>query len=224
MPSSPRQLDFRGPAIADRGKIWIERFEHLLASSRRTKCLLSGAKAFCCPGPMHRKLCACRRRSTPTRRTPKSGKLQRRTSIRVRKRRHLSISTLCSAVARQFHRTHGFFIDGVDENTAKLPKGWHRRAFVRRIDVDGRIVLAVAPCPEDLIVSKLARLDPKDKAFIEAYHAERPLDLDVVEERICAKAVSSRRWPREQSGISVRSRANTMAPAVVLAAGPVKAL
>jgi len=84
----------------------------------------------------------------------------------------------------QFHRTHGFFIDGVDENTAKLPDGWQGRALIRRVDVNGRIVLAVAPCPEDLIVSKLARLDPKDKAFVETYHAARPLHPDVIETRI----------------------------------------
>ncbi len=84
----------------------------------------------------------------------------------------------------QFHRTHGFYIDGVDENTATLPAGWQTRAVVRRIDVGGRIVTAVAPCPEDLIVSKLARLDDKDKAFIEAYHSARPLNAGVIEERI----------------------------------------
>lgn len=33
-------------------------------------------------------------------------------------------------------------------------------------------------------ISKLARLDDKDKAFVEAYHAERPLDPKVIEERI----------------------------------------
>ena len=43
---------------------------------------------------------------------------------------------------------------------------------------------AVAPCPEDLIVSKLARLDDKDKSFIEAYHSARPLDLAVIAQRI----------------------------------------
>jgi hypothetical protein len=84
----------------------------------------------------------------------------------------------------QFHRTHGFYIDGVDENTATLPAGWQSRAVVRQIDVGGRTVTAVAPCPEDLIVSKLARLDDKDKSFIETYHAERPLDPSVIEERI----------------------------------------
>lgn len=84
----------------------------------------------------------------------------------------------------QFHRTHGFYIDGVDENTATLPAGWQNRAVVRRIEVGARIVTAVAPCPEDLIVSKLARLDEKDKSFIEAYHSARPLDPSVMEERI----------------------------------------
>jgi len=87
-------------------------------------------------------------------------------------------------IGSQFHRTHGFYIDGVDENTATLPAGWQTRAVVRQIDVGGRTVTAVAPCPEDLIVSKLARLDDKDKSFIEAYHSERPLDLSVIEERI----------------------------------------
>ncbi len=81
-----------------------------------------------------------------------------------------------------FHRTHGFYIDGVDENTARLPTDWQRRAMIRRVEAGGRTVLAVAPCPEDSVVSKLARLS--DKAFIEAYHAERPLDPAVIEERI----------------------------------------
>jgi hypothetical protein len=49
--------------------------------------------------------------------------------------------------------------------------------------VDGRRVLAVAPCPEDVIVSKLARLSDKDEDFIEAYHAARPLDLELIVER-----------------------------------------
>jgi hypothetical protein len=85
-----------------------------------------------------------------------------------------------------FHRTHGFFIDGTDENTAKLPEGWNSRAIVRRLDVDGRMVKAVAPAPEDLLVSKLARLDDKDKAFVQAYHGSRPLDIALIEQRIAA--------------------------------------
>ena len=83
-----------------------------------------------------------------------------------------------------FHQTHGFYIDGVDENTATLPAGWRTRAVVRRIEVDRRIVTAIAPSPEDLIVSKLARLDEKDRLFIEAYHSVRPLDPKVIEQLI----------------------------------------
>jgi hypothetical protein len=83
-----------------------------------------------------------------------------------------------------FHKRHGFYIDGVDENTAKLPLGWKTRAATRQLRIDGRIVVAVAPCPEDLIVSKLARLDDKDKAFIATYHAARPLDPLDIEHRI----------------------------------------
>lgn len=84
----------------------------------------------------------------------------------------------------QFHQTHGFYIDGVDENTATLPLDWQQRAVVTFLQVNGRNVAALAPCPEDLIVSKLARLDEKDKAFIEAYHEQRPLDPELIEERI----------------------------------------
>jgi hypothetical protein len=86
----------------------------------------------------------------------------------------------------QFHQTHGFYIDGVDENTARLPPGWQARALMRPVDLGGKAVLAVAPCPEDLVVSKLARLDPKDKEFIETYHAARPLDLNTIEQRVRA--------------------------------------
>lgn len=48
-----------------------------------------------------------------------------------------------------FHATHGFYIDGVDDNTARLPQGWNARAIVKRLEVGGRIVRAVAPSPED---------------------------------------------------------------------------
>jgi len=65
-----------------------------------------------------------------------------------------------------FHETHGYFIDGVDENTAKLPPGWLLRSKMLEIKLqDGRTVQAIAPEPADLIASKLARGDPKDVRF-----------------------------------------------------------
>ena len=84
----------------------------------------------------------------------------------------------------QFHRTHGFYIDGVDETTAKLPKGWQGRAVRVQTEVAGRVVIGVAPAPEDRVVSKLARLDGRDKRFVNAIHTKRPMDLALVERRI----------------------------------------
>lgn len=84
----------------------------------------------------------------------------------------------------QFHQTHGFYIDGVDETTAKLPRGWQSRAIKLQTEVAGRKVFGIAPAAEDLIVSKMARLDDRDRLFVEAIHAQRPLDLDLVEQRI----------------------------------------
>lgn len=84
----------------------------------------------------------------------------------------------------QFHHTHGFYIDGVDETTAKLPRGWQDRAVRVQTEVEARTVTGVAPAPEDLIVSKVARLDERDKRFVEAIHARQPIDLNLVERRI----------------------------------------
>lgn len=84
----------------------------------------------------------------------------------------------------QFHRTHGFYIDGVDETTAKLPRGWRLRAVTVQTEVEGRTVIGVAPALEDLVVSKVARLDERDKRFVNAIQETRPLDLELIEQRI----------------------------------------
>jgi hypothetical protein len=85
----------------------------------------------------------------------------------------------------QFHNTHGFYVDGVDDHTARLPGDWRDRAIERPVElISGRRVLAIAPCPEDIIVSKLVRLEPKDKDFIAAFHKARPLNLKLIEERL----------------------------------------
>jgi hypothetical protein len=84
----------------------------------------------------------------------------------------------------QFHQTHGFYVDGVDDRTARLPPDWRMKAIERPIDVNGRTALAIAPCPEDIIISKLARLEDKDKEFITVFHKTRPLDLALIEQRL----------------------------------------
>jgi len=45
-------------------------------------------------------------------------------------------------------------------------------------------VKAIAPALEDVMVSKLARLDDKDRTFVEACHRERPFDLRLIERRV----------------------------------------
>lgn len=81
----------------------------------------------------------------------------------------------------QFHLTFGFYVDGVDENTATLPKDWMKRAVRVQVEDGDRTITAIAPALDDLIVSKLARLDDKDKSFIAACHDVRPLDLPHLE-------------------------------------------
>ncbi len=76
----------------------------------------------------------------------------------------------------EFHKTHGFYIDGCDDRTAKLPHGWRSRAVIRKIEVDAHTVRAIAPNTSDLIVSKLMVLREKDKDFIRECHATRHLD------------------------------------------------
>lgn len=83
----------------------------------------------------------------------------------------------------QFHETFGFYIDGVDETTAKLPPDWRSRAVEIEVAAHGKRVTAVAPCPEDMVCAKLNRLAEKDRAYIEARHEARPLDFGVIRER-----------------------------------------
>ena len=82
----------------------------------------------------------------------------------------------------RFEETHGFFIDGVDETTAKLPVGWRDRAITREVDSHGVMVQAVAPSPHDLAVSKMHRLADKDRDYITERHKIRPLNLGQLRE------------------------------------------
>ncbi len=65
-----------------------------------------------------------------------------------------------------FHQRFGFYLDGVDENTAQMPPDWMNRAATAEIDVYGRTVVIVCPAIQDVVVSKLHRLAEKDLDFI----------------------------------------------------------
>ena len=76
----------------------------------------------------------------------------------------------------QFHERFGFYLDGVDENTARMPPDWLDHSETMEIDVYGRTAIVVCPSIEDVIVAKLHRLVEKDVTFIQACAEARPLD------------------------------------------------
>lgn len=64
-----------------------------------------------------------------------------------------------------FHSTFGYYADGVDETTAKLPAGWADRA-VRYSSPNTGGAVAIAPELHDLAVSKLIAGRDKDLAWV----------------------------------------------------------
>ena len=83
-----------------------------------------------------------------------------------------------------FHLTHGFYIDGVDETTAKLPPDWRSRQVIYPVPCGQRIACAVAPEVSDLVISKLCRLDLKDQEFVQELNNYHELDVDLISQRI----------------------------------------
>ena len=87
-------------------------------------------------------------------------------------------------IGSAFHQSFGFYIDGVDKNTAKFPTGWEERS-TEKVFVDGdKKIRVVAPSLEDLIVSKLHRLDPKDKEFVDASRRVQTLNIGLIKARL----------------------------------------
>jgi len=89
-----------------------------------------------------------------------------------------------------FHSTHGFWVDGVLIDVAKLPAGWEERtiAVTHPIGTRGN----VGHCLEahDLAASKLAANRDKDREFVTILLAERLIDGEVLLERIATLPVS----------------------------------
>ncbi|TWF49504.1 DUF6036 family nucleotidyltransferase [Neorhizobium alkalisoli] len=87
-----------------------------------------------------------------------------------------------------FDETHGFYIDGCDETTARLPPDWQKRAVYKTITARGRKVELIAPSIEDIPLSKLVRLVEKDRGWISSLHSSRPVDKPAIIERMSAPA------------------------------------
>lgn len=90
-----------------------------------------------------------------------------------------------------FHSSHGFYIDGVDSDTAQLPDGWQERAVYREIDGVGQPITIIAPSVPDMAVSKLIRLVEKDRDWLSACHDARPFDIPSMASRLDAKSLAT---------------------------------
>ena len=87
-------------------------------------------------------------------------------------------------VDSNFEDAHGFYIDGCDGTTARLPPGWEKRAVYRDVSSYGKAVTIVAPCTDDMALSKLVRLVEKDKGWLSSHHEQRPLDKNMLLTRL----------------------------------------
>lgn len=67
-------------------------------------------------------------------------------------------------IGSEFERTHGWHVNLMPESVLReLPTGWESRVTQKQI---GRLLLRV-PAPADLIVPKLKRNEPRDRAHAE---------------------------------------------------------
>jgi hypothetical protein len=81
-----------------------------------------------------------------------------------------------------FHEAHGYFVDGVSPQTARLPADWQERAIeYENPSTNG--VVALVPAPEDIAVAKLVRCDDRDLDFIVAGVRHGLMDINLIETR-----------------------------------------
>lgn len=114
----------------------------------------------------------------------------------------LDLADELSAVAGEwsdFDETHGFFLDGVDDTTAKLPNGWRERLVVvsnenTRGVGTGEQFTGLCLDKEDLCVAKLLAYREKDQAFVGALIQHGIVHGDLIVERL--RSVQER-WPTE---------------------------
>lgn len=82
-----------------------------------------------------------------------------------------------------FHQTFGYYVQGVVETTAVLPRGWRRR-LVRFETPSTKGVVAWCLEVHDLWISKAIASRPKDLDFCRAMLAARIVKPDVLRERL----------------------------------------
>lgn len=101
-----------------------------------------------------------------------------------------------------FHSTHGFWVDGVLIDVAKLPAGWEGRTIAVSHPIGTRGNVGHCLEAHDLAASKLAANRDKDREFVTLLLAEGLVDAQVLLERIATLPVSEEvrehrvRWVR----------------------------
>ena len=84
-----------------------------------------------------------------------------------------------------FHDQHGFYVQGVDVETAVLPDRWQDRTV--RVPVnDASEIDAVCLEPHDTCAAKLARNEQRDRSFVSALVEAGLIDPSLLAERIVA--------------------------------------
>jgi hypothetical protein len=90
-----------------------------------------------------------------------------------------------------FHRTFGYYAQGVDETTAMLPEGWRERLIpIRGPNTRGATGWTLEV--HDLLVSKLIAGRPKDLAFATEALRAGLADKRLLSERLAATAIDER--------------------------------
>jgi hypothetical protein len=82
-----------------------------------------------------------------------------------------------------FDETFGYYADGVDKTTAKLPKGWETR-LVKIANENTNNIVGLCLEPHDLMVSKLYAGREKDIDFVFAAIEANIVDIELIRSRI----------------------------------------
>lgn len=101
----------------------------------------------------------------------------------------------------EFHDRSGFYVQGVDVDTAILPDGWHGRT-VRVPVIDEPGVDAVCLDPHDTCAAKLARNDERDRVFVRALVEASLIDPALLSQRIAAIPASRLAPARKMTAVA----------------------
>lgn len=81
-----------------------------------------------------------------------------------------------------FHQTNGVYAEGISIETAILPAGWRDRLRTWGL-ASSAPATPLFLDPHDLAIAKLARLEPKDRAFVNALIRASLLDVPTLRRR-----------------------------------------